>query len=232
MKSGCRGPEGVEHVPQGREGQHTGRATLDPAGPVAVAVTCRTAPPGRCRAEPPTCGGWAAGGGPGGRAGREGRARGWGPSSAQTRPEPSTERAVLQTHRGACHREPAGPRTTATPPRWGRGPTATVAGAQVPAARPAPGASRLPALRLSPLRAARQPQAAGATEARVGAALRAAGVPWTVPCVCQALFTRRVLQEEGRRPWGWGRGAASGTRRPAPERRPRWRTPPAALGEH
>lgn len=59
MKSGCRGPEGVEHVPQGREGQHTGRATLDPTGPVAVAVTCRTAPPGRCRAEPPTCGGWA-----------------------------------------------------------------------------------------------------------------------------------------------------------------------------
>lgn len=230
MKSGCRGPEGVEHVPQGREGQHTGRATLDPTGPVAVAVTCRTAPPGRCRAEPPTCGGWAQVAGLAAGLGVRGV-----PGAGARHPHRcarSPERAVLQTHRGACHREPAGPRTTATPPRWGRGPTATVAGAQVPAARPAPGASRLPALRLSPLRAARQPQAAGATEARVGAALRAAGVPWTVPCVCQALFTRRVLQEEGRRPWGWGRGAASGTRRPAPERRPRWRTPPAALGEH
>lgn len=53
---------------------------------------------------------------PGGEAGRAGHLGDWGqkaasrgPSSAQTRLEPSTEHPVLQTHGGAWNREPARP---------------------------------------------------------------------------------------------------------------------------
>lgn len=125
----------MEHVPQENEGQHTGRATLDPTGPAAVVVTCMTAPPGRCQVELPTWwreaagpghhpalrGGWAGGG-----AGREGRARDWGrlrlPGAVpRTGLEPSTERPLLQTHGGAWEREPARPHTTAALPPWGWG---------------------------------------------------------------------------------------------------------------
>lgn len=163
-----------------------GRATLDPTGPAAVAVTCMSVPG---RAAHLVVGGpqvllgailLFAGGWPGGGAGHEGHGAA---DCGLLGPVLRTERPMLQTHGGAWNQEPARPHMTGALPQWGWGVAQAwkvIWGPPQPRCLRAGGSScsgrvsQLSALRPSHLRAAGQPQAVGDhREASVGAVLRA-----------------------------------------------------------